>query len=152
MQQGQWDSAKHCSDEDFEKLVRFAPIDLPPEYLAYLRVSDGGGGDIPVQPWGIYFWQANEVHSNNEGYEVALNVPGFYAFGTSGGGEMFAFDTRRGKPWPVVIIPFIPMDADEALQIASDFTSFQKMFGFCNDESIDEMRLDGWGHPIDPES
>src|SRR5882724_10589519 len=102
--QGQWKSASPCSEEELEELWKAARIELPEDYLAYLRESDGGGGDIPVQPWLVWFWKVSEVGLNNEGYEVAMNVPGFYAFGTSGGGEMFAFDTRNGTPWPIVVI------------------------------------------------
>jgi len=149
MQQGEWYSAESCGDAAIEELVRSAP-DLPAEYLAYLRESDGGGGDIPVQPWGINFWKANKVPAKNLGYEVALNVPGFYAFGTSGGGEMFAFDMRSAKPWPVVIIPFIGMEAEATIVVAPDFASFRQMFGKTDELPADEIRLDDTGHPLDP--
>jgi hypothetical protein len=152
MQQGIWHSASPGDDRELDELVRRAPIELPAEYLAYLRKSDGGGGDIPDQPWVFFFWKANEVHSSNDGYEVGRNVPGFYAFGTSGGGEMFAFDARQRKPWPIVVVPFIPMDAKEAIQIAPDFASFRKMFGLCNGEPVNEIRLDDRGHPVDPDA
>jgi hypothetical protein len=152
MHKGQWDLGSRCREEEIQKFLASAPIDLPGEYLAHLRESDGGGGDIPVQPWLVYFWKVNEILANNEGYKVALNVPGFFAFGTSGGGEMFAFDARQTRPWPIVIIPFIPMDANEAICLAPDFASFQKIFGYSVDDPVDEIRLNGWGHPIDPNS
>jgi hypothetical protein len=142
MRRGIWDSAPPGDELELVELVRRAPIELPAEYLAYLLESDGGGGDIPVQPWCMFFWKSNEVHLNNERYEVPRNAPGFYGFGTNGGGEMFAFDARQAKPCQVVILPFIPMDAKEAIQVAPDFASFRKMFGFSDDESIGETPLD----------
>ena len=42
---------------------------------------------------------------------------------------MFAFDLRRGHPAPVVIIPFIPLDAEYAVEIATDFATFRQSFG-----------------------
>jgi hypothetical protein len=138
MWKGEWRTNPPCSEEAIQRLVESATVELPPEYLAYLRESNGGGGDIGVEPGLLYFWQTEEVSDNNNGYEVQQNVPGFYAFGSSGGGEMFAFDTRGPKPWPVVIIPFIPMDAEVAIQIARDFSSLTRSFGVPLDEPPEE--------------
>lgn len=149
MHRGEWTSSGPTCEEDIQELIRRAPIELPRQYLNFLKESDGAGGDIPVQPWFIYFWKASLVHEQNEGYEVALNVPGFYAFATSGGGEMFAFDARKSKPWPIVIIPFIGMQAEEALPVAPDFASFRKMFGLSSEPELPEIRLDDAGHSID---
>jgi hypothetical protein len=74
-------------------------------------------------------WPAEEVVDYNQGYEVEMNIPGFFGFGSNGGGELFAFDTRQGKPWPVVMVPFIPMIADEAIVIADDFAEFVRAIG-----------------------
>src|SRR4051794_8394425 len=109
MTKGKWYAPGPCSEREIRELVRCAPVELPAEYLGFLSETNGAGGDLPVQPWWIVFWTAADVNENNIGYEVVLNVPGFYAFAASGGGEMFAFDARRTKPWPVVMIPFIGM-------------------------------------------
>jgi hypothetical protein len=150
MWKGEWRTKPPCSDEAVQRLIESATVELPPEYVAYLQVSNGGGGDIGVEPGLLYFWRAEEVAENNDRYEVQQNVPGFFAFGSSGGGEMFAFDTRGPKPWPVVIIPFIPMDAKEAIQIAPDFATLRRSFGIRLDEPPDEIRLEECGHPIEP--
>jgi hypothetical protein len=60
----------------------------------------------------------------NAGYKVSEFIPGFFGFGSNGGGELLAFDTRGSEPWPIVMIPFIPMDVNEARQIASSFDEF----------------------------
>jgi hypothetical protein len=145
VQRGQWQNEPPCTDHDLQQLIRQAPVDLPEEYLAYLRRSNGGGGDIPVQPWLVYFWKALEVQRYNVDYQVAENVPGFYAFGTSGGGEMFAFDTRTDRPWPIVMIPFIVMDVADAVQVAPDFATFSKMLGYCDDKPTGEAVSNSWG-------
>jgi len=108
-------------------------FELPSDYVDFFRFSNGGYGDIPVQP--KYFdslWTAEEFLECNRDYEVAKYCDGFFGIGssgTSGGGEMFAFDMRSKKPWPVVAVPFIGMEADAALPVASDFCSFVAMFG-----------------------
>lgn len=62
-------------------------------------------------------------------YEVEANAPGFLGFGSSGGGEMLALDARGSKPWKVVMIPFIPMQAEDAIVIAADFRVFLQSMG-----------------------
>ncbi len=151
MPKSEWHNEPPCSDEEIERLIRSVPVELPEEFLAYIRESIGGGGDIGVEPGLIYLWKAEEVPRNNHGYEVHLAVPGFYAFGSNGGGEMFAFDTRGERPWPVVMIPFIPMTAEEAVQVAPDFASFHNTFGVSLDEPPEEIRMDQWGQIIEEE-
>lgn len=55
-------------------------------------------------------------------YKMPEFVPGFFAFGDAGGGEFFAFDTRGPRPWPVVSIPYVPMEASSAWSITSTFS------------------------------
>jgi hypothetical protein len=44
-------------------------------------------------------------------------------FGSDGGGQAFAFDTRSAAN-PIVCVPFVGMELKEALPIASSFTGF----------------------------
>ena len=105
-------------------------VDLPSDYLDFLRFSDGGCGSIPVDPWCFDgLWKATELAEFNRGYQVATYCPGFFGIGSSGGGEMFAFDMRGAQPWPVVHVPFIGMEPAAALPVAPDFHSFVAMFG-----------------------
>lgn len=106
-----------------------APSVLPPEYIAQLALSNGGEGDLGVEPGWIQLWPAEEVLLMNEGYQVQDWLPGFWGFGSNGGGELFAFDMRRGVPCPIVMVPFIPMDAHEAVQIAPSFAELREYFG-----------------------
>lgn len=55
-------------------------------------------------------------------------LPGFLGFGSNGGGELLAFDTRV-QPWKVCMIPFIPLDESESIVIAPDFVSLSRHFG-----------------------
>ena len=125
-----WMPALPASADAISCLVRDAGFDLPVEYLDFLRFSNGGCGDIPVDPWCFDgLWRAEELLVCNRDYEVAKYCPGFFGVGTSGGGEMFAFDMRKSQPWPVVHVPFIGMEPDAALPVAPDFRSFIQMFG-----------------------
>ena len=52
-----------------------------------------------------------------------------FGFGSNGGGELFAFDTRTAQPWKVYMIPFISMDEEEALLVAEDVATFAHAIG-----------------------
>ena len=65
----------------------------------------------------------------NKGLEIDKYLPDFFGFGSNGGGELFAFEINQGKPWKIVMIPFIPMEANEAITIAQDFEEFIRAIG-----------------------
>lgn len=124
-----WSPKHGAPEEAIDTLRRTAPIELPLAYLEQLRRSNGGEGDLAVAPGWIVLWPAEEVIDNNQGYEVAQRVPGLFGFGSNGGGELLAFDTRQGQPYPIVMVPFIPMELDETVAIAKDFGELLQYVG-----------------------
>lgn len=106
-------------------------VDLPEAYLSILQLSNGGGGPLGVEPGWFQLWPAEEVVPSNRDYQISEYLPGLFGFGSNGGGELLAFDTRREKPWSVVMVPFIPMDEGDVVEIAKDFKEFLKATG-CN--------------------
>ncbi len=132
-----WDREAPASSESIRKLVADSPIELPEEYLALLLCSNGGEGELAVEPGWFQLWSAGKVVELNKEYQVEKSVPGFFGFGSSGGGELLAFDARKGKPWKVVMIPFIPMVIEHAIVIAEDFEAFVRAMGYeCNDVQV----------------
>lgn len=121
---GIWRDAPPASTEAIAALVAQAPIELPSSYLELLLVSNGGEGDLSVNPDWFSLWPAQDVMQHNESYQIAEYLPGFFGFGSNGGGELLAFDARHSKPWPIVMIPFIPMEVTEAVQISTGFDEF----------------------------
>jgi hypothetical protein len=110
-------------------LIAGARIPLPSDYVAFLAASNGGEGELSTDPHWLVVWPAEDVLANNEKHQVAKWVPGLFAFGTSGDGEMFAFDTRAGEPYSIVYVPFIPMTLDEARRIAGSFAELLAHMG-----------------------
>jgi hypothetical protein len=104
-------------------------IKLPEEYLALLRLSNGGDGPLSVEPGWFQLWPVDEVLALNRSYRVHEYLPGLFGFGSNGGGELLALDTRRGPPWPVVMVPFIGMEEDTVVEIAEDFAEFLRTTG-----------------------
>jgi hypothetical protein len=108
---------------------------LPADYLAFLRLSNGGEGDLGVEPGWFQLWRAEDVSARNFEYAVPEFLPGYVGFGSSGGGELLAFGPGgRG----VYAVPFVPMDPAEAQPVASDFTQLARAFG--------RVALNGQGH------
>lgn len=101
---------------------------LPSAYLAFLRAEDSSAGDLGAEPGWIQLWPAAEVYDLNESYEVSASLPGFVGFASSGGGELLAFDVRT-TPSRICMVPFIPMDEADAVEIATDFTALANGFG-----------------------
>jgi hypothetical protein len=101
---------------------------LPDAYLAQLREDDSAEGDLAVDPGWIALWPAANVARHNTGYRVNELLPGFLGFGSNGGGELLAFDTRA-HPWRICMIPFVPMAESEAVEIAPEFETLTRHFG-----------------------
>jgi hypothetical protein len=68
-------------------------------------------------------WRLGELTKMNEAYRVGEFAPGFFIFGSNGGGEAFAFDARTSAK-PIVSIPFVGMAAGEAWAIGPTFDAF----------------------------
>jgi len=124
-----WSRAEPSSPNSVDALLSGSGLPLPQAYLTFLELCNGGEGELPVQPLWFQIWPAQKVLEYNHGYEVEKFLPGFVGFGSNGGGELLAFDTRQGEPWPVVAVPFIPMEESHAVQVAPDFHTLAEMFG-----------------------
>ena len=134
---------QHCPDpadpDAIAALAVGAPVPLPAEYLALLRLHDGGEGELGAEPGWFQLWPVDEVLTANRDYQLAEFLPGFFGFGSSGGGDLLALDCRGRPPWPVVVVPFIPVDVAEAQSVAADFGGFVRLLGrVCPDAVPDD--------------
>jgi hypothetical protein len=83
---------------------------------------NGGEGFMGENEY-LRLWRVEELAEMDAGYEVAEVEPDLFLFGTNGGGEAFAFDTRS-TPFSLVAVPFIVIDLCDAIPIATDFRTF----------------------------
>jgi hypothetical protein len=127
---GIWRGDPPASEAAIQKLLNDCGFRLPEAYLSQLRQSNGGEGDLAVDPGWVSFWPAEEVIDLNKGYEVSEYLPGFFGFGSNGGGELLAFKINEIGRWPVYMIPFIPMGEEHARRIAKDFEEFGGAVGY----------------------
>lgn len=122
-----WTRRDPASADAIRVLQASVDFTIPPEYLTFLQFSNGGDGDLCIEPWCFRLESAESVIDFNRGYQVEKFLPGFFAIGSSGGGEMLAIRKEDGSPCPIYMVPFIPMAEGNAAQIAFDF----KLFAMC---------------------
>jgi hypothetical protein len=126
---GVWRFASPAESTEIVALREAAPSALPESYFAILGVTNGGEGDLGVEPGWIVLWRTEDVLLNNREYQIAESAPGLFGFGSNGGGECLAFDLRDGGAGRIVMVPFIGMDLQEVVAIADSFDLFALMVG-----------------------
>src|SRR5947208_692177 len=92
-----------------------------------MRSSNGGVGPIGEHGF-ARFWRIEELLELNTAYLVSECIPGLFLFGSDGGNEAFAFDTRM-YPMPIVEVPFILMIYEDIIHMAYDFGTFLEVLG-----------------------
>lgn len=99
---------------------------LPDDFREFLQVTNGGEGSIGENY--VMLWTAAELGKYNVSYQVADYAPGLLLFGSDGGGESYAFDTRT-SPLSVVMVPFVGMSLKYAKPVAPTFAAFLEKLG-----------------------
>ena len=119
-----------ASSQAIQKLVACVGSELPNEYFDLLRYSNGGEGPLPLSPYNFCLDSAEDAAQSKIAKMHKEFFPGFFVFGTNGGGEYIAFDLRGSSPWPIVAIDMTNIDLAESVQfIAPDFPSFLEFVG-----------------------
>ena len=116
-------TTRPASSDEIEAFEHEAGITLPSEYREFLRFTDGGEGFIGPNSYAM-LWRVDELLRFNKEYQADEYAPGLLLFGSSGGGEAFAFDLRPHRKQQIVSVPFIGMDLNEILPIAETFDGF----------------------------
>lgn len=101
-----WSRAAPTAPRDIEALVEALSFDLPPAYLALLRLTDGAEGSLGIAPGWAQLWASTAVLELNEAYALSEFLPGFFAIGSDGGGELFVFPTDSSEP-SIFIVPAV---------------------------------------------
>ncbi|MBX3191224.1 MAG: SMI1/KNR4 family protein [Labilithrix sp.] len=100
-------------------------VTLPPDYLDFMTsAADGGAGAIGESY--LILWRLSELAELNREYEVELNAPGLFLFGSNGGGEALAFDMRSDER-AVVQVPFVGMELELVERLAGSLSEFLQL-------------------------
>jgi SMI1 / KNR4 family (SUKH-1) len=110
--------------------LRAAYPSLPEDYFAFLARSDGAEGDLGVEPGWFQVWPAADAAAFSSEYQVPEYLPGFFAFGGNGGGELFVLTlSPPDGSQPVLMVPAIGMEPSSLIQVASSFAEFTTHMG-----------------------
>jgi hypothetical protein len=115
-----------------EELARLSAAypNLPEQYLRLLEQSNGAEGDLGVEPGWFVVWPAEEALVATGEYELPKYLPGYFAFGGNGGGELFVFELLRGSAdRTVFMVPAIGMASSELRVVARTFAEFHGQLG-----------------------
>ena len=93
---------------------------LPAAYVDYFASNGLNEGALAVEPGWFQLWQIDEVEQWNRDYDVSEFAPGFLGFGSSGGGELLAFDPAER----VVMLPMVGMSPSVAVPVADSWSEF----------------------------
>ena len=96
-------------------------ITFPNDYIEFLSYSNGAEGSIGENY--LILWSIEDIIELNEAYCVTDFAEGIVLFGSDGGNEAFAFDTRKNET-EIVTIPFIGMDLSEIKTCSKTFNGF----------------------------
>lgn len=107
---------------DIDMVEQGLGVRLPNEYIAFLKLRNGGEGFIGKDSYAI-FWKTGDLHSLNSAYEVETYAPGLFIFGSDGGGEAYAID-YADPALSIVAVPFVGMDRELVRKIGSNFDEF----------------------------
>jgi hypothetical protein len=122
-----WQLECGASDLIIKSSISSISVQLPEDYLTFIKVFNGGEGFIGDGY--LILWQVEQIEIFNKEYEVQEYAPGLILFGSSGGGEGYGFDARDIS-MPIVEVPFIGMELQYARRVAANFTDFLSGFPY----------------------
>ncbi|KNY30131.1 Cell wall assembly/cell proliferation coordinating protein, KNR4-like protein [Pseudobacteroides cellulosolvens ATCC 35603 = DSM 2933] len=112
-----------CSNEIINEVEKNLKFCFPKDYLNFLLTGNGGEGWVGENSY-LSLWKIDEIISLNEAYEINEFAPGLILFGSDGGLNAYAFDSRNEST--IVEVPFIGMDLIEVKNCGSNFVEFLK--------------------------
>ena len=110
-----WVARLAAREDELVALDALGP--LPADYLAFLRRHDGG--EVVLGDQRLVIWRTFEVLDRNRNYDPP---PGLVLFGSDGGSQALAFDTRAGR-CRVVIVPFAGMASQETFDVGGSLVA-----------------------------
>lgn len=129
-----WHFKPGATAGEIKALIACSPIDLPDRLIELLATSNGGEGELAVEPlWFCLDPVRDIIEAISESFLTEF-FPGYFFFGGNGGMERIALDVRSGAPRDVVMIDPIA-GPSSAFPIAPNFNEFVQAIGGASDDS-----------------
>ena len=89
-----------------------------------MEACNGARGKIPYDTGYIEFFSVERVLDENRASHVAESLPGFFAFGSDGGDELYVFDLRKEDGAPVCSVSAKAGSISTVSPITNSFSEF----------------------------
>lgn len=97
-------------------------IHLPSEYVEFMNSTNVLWGETDYEFGGYFDLEfLDNIEQMNRDIEIEKYAPGYVAFASDGGGEVFAFDNMG----PIFLLPLVGMEPSVAIKIASSWQEFK---------------------------
>ena len=101
-----------------------APPNLPRTYLRFMQACNGARGKIPYDTGYIEFFSVERVLDENRAHHLSQSLPGFFAFGSDGGDELYVFDLRKDDGAPVCSVSTKDASPAKVAPLTNSFSEF----------------------------
>ena len=101
-----------------------APANLPRTYVRFLAACGSARGRIPYDTGYIEFFAVESVLDQNRKHHVSESLPGFFAFGSDGGDDLYVFDLRKEDGAPVCCVSAKAASVAAVSTITNSFSEF----------------------------
>ena len=101
-----------------------APPNLPRTYVRFMEACDHARGKIPYDTGYIEFFPIERVLDENRAHKIDESLPGFFAFGSDGGDELYVFDLRKDDGAPVCSVSSKTATVTGVAAITNSFSEF----------------------------
>ena len=128
-----WVCQPGASDGEIARLMAAAPWPVPDGLVDLLRYSNGGEGDLALEPRWFVLDGVDAIAESFDDAHLKEQFDGFFFFGGNGGLERIALDCRGEAPLPVVMIDPIA-GPGSAETVAPDIESFIAAIGLEHPE------------------
>lgn len=88
---GNWSEFEFNGPYIGKEINKINNIDLPRQYVEFMKEHNGGEGDID-ETWFILY-PIDKLQEMNDLYEISDVLPGHIIIGTNGGGEFYGIDS-----------------------------------------------------------
>lgn len=96
-----------------DDIVRINEVELPKQYIEFMKKHNGGEGDIG-ENW-LVLYPLEDLQEINDDYEIEQFLPGHIIIGSDGGGELYGID-NEGNYFNVPVI----MDVNDITLLGQD--------------------------------
>ena len=107
-----------------EQFREHAPPNLPRTYVRFMEACGRANGKIPYDTGYIEFFPVDRVLDENRAHHVGESLPGFFAFGSDGGDELYVFDLRKDDGAPVCSVSAKGANVSGVSPLTNSFSEF----------------------------